>query len=78
MYLLKLMMYLIGSAEKLDMASTDNSNPSVGEGLSSDIFIPYPPCEDWELNILLDDIAQGITEEDLMRLKSYFIGNKKI
>ncbi|VDI17812.1 Hypothetical predicted protein [Mytilus galloprovincialis] len=59
------------------MASTDNSNPSVSEGLSSDIFIPYPPCEDWELNILLDDIAQGITEEDLMRLKSYFIDLQK-
>lgn len=56
------------------MASTDNINRSVGVGLSPEDFLPEPPSEDWELNILLDDIAQGITEEDLKRLKSYCIG----
>lgn len=56
------------------MASTTNANHSVGEELSPDAFLPDPPSEEWELNILLDDIAQGITEEDLKRLKSYCIG----
>lgn len=53
------------------MASTGNV---VGVGLSPEDFLPEPPSEDWELNILLDDIAQGINEEDLKRLKSYCIG----
>ncbi|CAC5370274.1 unnamed protein product [Mytilus coruscus] len=56
------------------MAATANVNRSVGVGLSPEDFLPDPPSEDWELNILLDDIAQGITEEDLKRLKSYCIG----
>ncbi|XP_052074633.1 uncharacterized protein LOC127712300 [Mytilus californianus] len=56
------------------MASKDNVNRSVGDGLSPEEFLPDPPSEDWELNILLDDIAQGIPEEDLKRLKSYCIG----
>ncbi|CAG2185398.1 unnamed protein product [Mytilus edulis] len=53
------------------MAATGNV---VGVGLSPEDFLPEPPSEDWELNILLDDIAQGINEEDLKRLKSYCIG----
>lgn len=59
------------------MAATDSTNRSVGLGLSPEDFLPEPPSEDWELNILLDDIAQGITEEDLKRLKSYCIGRNE-
>lgn len=42
----------------------------------AEAFIPDIPSEDWELNILLDEIANEITDEELKRLKGYCIGEK--